>query len=68
MPRTLPQIITHIRAVIRDPSISTTLIQTEDLTALCDAAQHYLDGDLRPVEPFHIDDEYNGTHASPDEN
>lgn len=37
-PRTLPQIIAHVRAVVGDPSISTTLIQTEDLTLLCDAA------------------------------
>lgn len=36
MPRPLPQILAHIRAVAGNPSISTTLIQTEDLLALCD--------------------------------
>lgn len=39
MPRTLNEIISHIRAVAADPSISTTLIQTEDLLALCTAAE-----------------------------
>lgn len=39
MTRPLPDIISHIRAVAGDPSISTTLIQTEDLLALCDAAE-----------------------------
>jgi hypothetical protein len=36
MPRPLPQILAHIRAVAGNPSINTTLIQTEDLLALCD--------------------------------
>lgn len=39
MTRPLPDIISHIRAVAGDPSIGTTLIQTEDLLALCDAAE-----------------------------
>ncbi len=39
MPRPLAEIITHIRAVAANPAISTTLIQTEDLLALCDAAE-----------------------------
>lgn len=39
MPRPLKDIIAHIRAVAADASISTTLIQTEDLLALCDAAE-----------------------------
>lgn len=39
MPRTIPQIIAHIRAVAANPAISTTLIQTEDLEALCGAAE-----------------------------
>ena len=38
MPRTLNEIKAHIRAVIANPAISTTLIQTEDLAVLCDAA------------------------------
>jgi hypothetical protein len=38
MTRPLNAIIAHIRAVAGDPRISTTLIQTEDLLALCDAA------------------------------
>lgn len=39
MPRKLKDIIAHIRAVAGDPSVSTTLIQTEDLEALCNAAE-----------------------------
>lgn len=31
--------IAHIRAVAANPAIDTTLIQTEDLLALCDAAE-----------------------------
>ena len=38
MPRTLTEIKAHLRAVIANGSISTTLIQTEDLAALCDVA------------------------------
>lgn len=38
MTRPLNEIITQIRACIADPRIKTTLIQTEDLAALCDAA------------------------------
>lgn len=37
MARPLSAIITHLRACIADGSIKTTLIQTEDLAALCDA-------------------------------
>lgn len=36
--RTLTEITAHLRACIADGSIKTTLIQTEDLAALCDAA------------------------------
>lgn len=39
MSRKLKDIIAHIRAVAANPAISTTLIQTEDLEALCDAAE-----------------------------
>lgn len=39
MARTLNQIRVHIRAVAENPAISTTLIQTEDLLALCDASE-----------------------------
>jgi len=39
MPRRLRDIIAHVRAVVANPSISTTLIQTEDLEVLCDAAE-----------------------------
>lgn len=52
MPRTLPQIIAHIRAVAGDPSISTTLIQTEDLLALCTAAEHHMNRELMPMCDF----------------
>lgn len=39
MPRPLQQIIAHIRAVAGNPAVNTTLIQTEDLLALCDVAE-----------------------------
>lgn len=39
MARTLDEITSHLRACIENNSISTTLIQTEDLSALCDAAE-----------------------------
>jgi len=38
MPRPLNEIIAHIRMVIANPQVSTTLVQTEDLQVLCDAA------------------------------
>lgn len=38
MPRNLKDIIANIRACIADGSISTAIIQTEDVTVLCDAA------------------------------
>lgn len=38
MARSLSAIAAHLRACIEDGSIKTTLIQTEDLAALCDAA------------------------------
>lgn len=40
MPRTLQEIVAHIRAVSDNPSIAHTLIQTEDLLALCDYAEN----------------------------
>jgi hypothetical protein len=46
MPRALTEIKAHLRMVIANGSISTTLIQTEDLEALCavaDAAQDLMD-------------------------
>lgn len=43
MPRSLDEIIAHIRAVSANPAVSTTLIQTEDLEALCSAAEVYSD-------------------------
>lgn len=52
MPRKLPDIIAHIRAVAGDPSISTTLIQTEDLLALCTAAEHHMNRELMPMCEF----------------
>jgi hypothetical protein len=39
MSRPLFEVIAHIRAVAANPAISTTLIQTEDLEALCSAAE-----------------------------
>jgi hypothetical protein len=39
MPRKLNEIIAQIRACVANPAISTTLIQTEDLEVLCDAAE-----------------------------
>lgn len=35
MGRTLEQIVSHIKSVISNPNIQTTLIQTEDLELLC---------------------------------
>lgn len=40
MARKLKEIIAHLRMVAADPTISTTLIQTEDLEVLCIAAEH----------------------------
>lgn len=48
MARSLPEILAHLRAAIADGSIKTTLIQTEDLALLCDAA----DPALRPKPIF----------------
>lgn len=39
MPRSLHEIIAHLRMVAANPQVSTTLIQTEDLEALCCAAE-----------------------------
>lgn len=39
MSRSIPQITAHIRAVAANPFISTTLVQTEDLLLLCNAAE-----------------------------
>lgn len=44
MARKLEEIIAHIRAVCGNPSIKTTLIQTEDLRALCEAAEPPMNG------------------------
>lgn len=49
MARKLPEIIAHIRACIADGSIKTTLIQTEDLDVLCNAADP---GAPRPMPPL----------------
>lgn len=35
--RPINEVIAHIRAVVANPNVNTTLIQTEDLAALCDA-------------------------------
>ena len=72
MARELNEIVAHIRNVAADPSISTTLIQTEDLLALCQAAMpghdvvdipELVEGALTPkrgwkVQPF----EYYAAH------
>lgn len=39
MPRKLADIIAHLRMCIANASVDTTLIQTEDLAVLCDAAE-----------------------------
>lgn len=39
MPRPLNEIIFGLRANIANPGVATTLIQTEDLEALCNAAE-----------------------------
>jgi len=38
-PRSLAEIIAHIRMAVANPNVSTTLIQTQDLEVLCDAAE-----------------------------
>lgn len=55
MTRPIPEIIAHIRAVTANPAISTTLIQTEDLTALCDAAEHIGQDDVTTAAGAIID-------------
>lgn len=42
MARKLSEIIAHIRMVSANSNVDTTLIQTEDLEALCDAAEQPL--------------------------
>lgn len=42
MSRKISEVIAHIRAVAANPSVSTTMIQTEDLEMLCDAAEAVL--------------------------
>lgn len=49
MPRKLPEILAHLRACIADGSIRTTLIQTEDLAVLCNAADP---GAPKPASPY----------------
>jgi hypothetical protein len=53
MPRKLNEIIAHIRMVAANPNIDTTLIQTEDLEALCVAAEG---GVVNEVEALDIVD------------
>lgn len=54
MPRRLTEITAHIRAACGDPSIKATLIQTEDLIALCDAIDMPVGGEVpaRPASAF----------------
>lgn len=49
MARSVEEIIAQLRAAIANPAISTTLIQTEDLAVLCDAAEPPLNGLARGV-------------------
>ena len=51
MPRRLSEVITHIRAVCANPAVDTTLIQTEDLLALCLAADGAGEFVRFPMEP-----------------
>ena len=51
MPRPLAEIIAHIRMVSENPNVSTTLIQTEDLLLLCDAAEK-----AAGVEKYYLDE------------
>lgn len=53
MARTLPQVIASVRAVVHNRGMSgSESVRPEDLTALCDAAQHYMDRDLMPMSEF----------------
>lgn len=51
MARELREIIFHLRAVSANPAVSTTLIQTEDLLLLCDAAERTLNPAPDSVPP-----------------
>jgi hypothetical protein len=54
MSRSLNEITSHIRAACANPSVKATLIQTEDLIALCDAVDMPLGGTAaaRPASAF----------------
>ena len=68
MPRPIKQIIAHIRAVAANPAISTTLIQTEDLEALCNAAEPDREKMVNAVIAAHVRHAQslfpNGDHAA----
>lgn len=49
MARRISEIVAHLRAVSDNPSVATTLIQTEDLMVLCDAAEQ----SPRHIETLH---------------
>lgn len=60
MPRSLNEIIAHIRMVVANPNVSTTLIQTEDLEVLCNAAEGKQEGTMtdyrmRPIRAAFFD-------------
>jgi hypothetical protein len=52
MPRPIREIVAQLRACIADGSITTTLIQTDDLAVLCDAAEAADDGGVSEKEKF----------------
>lgn len=53
MARTLPQVIASVRAVVHNRGMSgSESVRTEELMALCDAAEHYINRDLMPMREF----------------
>lgn len=55
MPRTLLQIIASARATLHNRgtiTLGSASIRTEDLKALCDAAQHHTNRELMPMSEF----------------
>lgn len=56
MPRSLQDIITHVRMVSANPAISATMIQTEDLELLCSAAEMDRDRMVEAILSAHAEE------------
>lgn len=69
MARPIMEIISHIRAVCANQSVVSTLIQTEDLDVLCDAAErNYIEmySEISPVNRDAVEDAFRGWLARND--